>query len=283
MTSSLTRRQFLASSAVLAAWARLSAADADPFGGFILGVQSYTFRNFDLEQALKRTQDLGLNYAEFYRKHIPTDSSPENLRGILALCAEYKVKPVSFGVEKFTKDHDKNKKLFDFAQAIGIKFVSADPDPDSFDSLDKLCEETKIAIAIHPHGPSGKGLHRWYSPTKILEAVKNHNPLIGTCLDTGHLIRTAQLGEKLDPAEQIKIMGARNFGLHLKDHDNKRRTDVPFGSPDGVLDVAGVLKALREVNFKGYLAIEYEANPADPSPDMKKCVAYVKDAVKKLG
>jgi sugar phosphate isomerase/epimerase len=269
MSSSLSRRQFLASSVALAATTQLHAADADPFGGFIFGIQSYTFRQFNLEQALKRMKECGVQYAEFFRNHIPTDSSPDKLKGILALCTEYKVKPVSFGVEKFTKDHDKNQKLFEFAQAIGI--------------LDKLCEKTGIAIAIHPHGPSGKGLHRWYSPTKILEAVKNHNPLIGTCLDTGHLIRTAQVGEKLDPVEQIKIMGARNFGLHLKDHDNKRKTDVVFGSPEGVLDVLGVLKALREVKFKGYIAIEYEANPSDPSADVQKCVAYVQDAVKKLG
>lgn len=283
MTSSLSRRQFLASSVALAAATRLHSADADPFGGFIFGIQSYTFRQFNLEQALKRMKECGVQYAEFFRNHIPTDSSPDKLKGILALCTEYNVKPVAFGVEKFTKDHDKNQKLFDFAQAIGIKYMSADPDPDSFDSLDKLCEKTGIAIAIHPHGPSGKGLHRWYSPTKILEAVKNHNPLIGTCLDTGHLIRTQQVGEKLDPVEQIKIMGARNFGLHLKDHDNKRKTDVVFGSPYGVLDVPGVLKALREVKFKGYIAIEYEANPSDPSADVQKCVAYVQDAVKKLG
>ena len=108
----------------------------------------------------------------------------------------------------------------------------------------------------------------------ILKAVKDHHKLIGTCLDTGHLIRMAQLGEKLDPAEQVKVMGDRNFGMHLKDHDNKRKTDVVFGDPAGVLDVAAVLKALREVKFKGPISIEYEANPNDPSPDMKKCVAY---------
>ena len=62
-----------------------------------------------------------------------------------------------------------------------------------------------------------------------MKAVKDHNELIGTCLDTGHLIRMAQLGEKLDPAEQVKVMGDRNFGMHLKDHDNKRKTDVVFG------------------------------------------------------
>src|SRR5262249_51620146 len=160
--------------------------------------------------------------------------------------------------------------------------LSADPEPDSFDSLDKLCDEYKIAIAIHPHGPQGKNLHRWYSAEVILEAVKNHNVLIGTCLDTGHLIRcdVEPFNKKLDPAEQVRVMGKRNFGMHLKDHDNKKDTDVVYG--EGALDVPAVLKALREVGFKGYISIEYEANPQDPSPDMKACVDVFKESVKKL-
>ncbi len=118
---------------------------------------------------------------------------------------------------------------------------SADPTPDSFDSLDKLCADYKIAIGIHPHGPAGgKNLHRWYSAEVIMEAVKKHHELIGACLDTGHLIRAAQLGKKLDPAEQVRVMGKRNFGMHLKDHDNKKGTDVVYGK--GVLDVPGVLR-----------------------------------------
>ena len=59
-------------------------------------------------------------------------------------------------MQGFTKDHDANKKIFEFGKALGLKAFSADPDPDSFDSLDKLCEEYKIAIAIHPHGPQGE-------------------------------------------------------------------------------------------------------------------------------
>jgi sugar phosphate isomerase/epimerase len=200
------------------------------------------------------------------------------------LCKEYEVTPVGFGVSRFTKDHDANKKLFDLGKAIGLKYLSADPDPDSFDSLDKLCDEYKIAIAIHPHGPSGKkGRHRWWSAEVILKVVKDHHKLIGTCLDTGHLIRMDQLGEKLDPAQQVKVMGERNFAMHLKDHDNKKQTDVPFGDPAGVLNVPAVLKALKEMKFTGHIAIEYEANPNDPSPDMKKCVAHVKEVAGKLG
>ena len=115
------------------------------------------------------------------------------------------------------------------------------------------------------------------------EAVKDHHELIGTCLDTGHLIRAAQLDVKLDPAAEVKTMGARNFGLHLKDHDNQRKTDVVFGDKTGKLDVAAVLKALKGVKFKGYIALEYEANENDPTADVKACLEYLKEQIKKVG
>jgi sugar phosphate isomerase/epimerase len=284
-SAKLDRRTFLA--ATLASGAGFltphSAPAADDFAGFAVGVQSYTFRNFDLEQMLKKTKELGLKSAEFYSKHIPPDSAPEKLKALVALCKEYEVAPLGFGVQRFTKDHDANKRFFEFGKALGVKYLSADPTPDAFDSLDKLCEEYKIAIAIHPHGPAGKGRHQWWSAQIILKAVKDHHKLIGTCLDTGHLIRMEQLGEKLDVVEQIKIMGDRNFALHLKDHDNKKKTDVPFGDPAGVLDVTAVLKQLKAVNFAGHIAIEYEANPGDPAADVKKCVTQLKAAAGKLG
>lgn len=281
---SLSRRSFLAASAAaIAAPAIGRVAQTDLWGGFTVGVQSYTFRNFKLERALKACQDLGLKYAEFYRGHIPTNATSEAIKAYLKQCSDFGVTPVAFGVERFTKDHDANKKLFDFGKALGVKALSADPDPDSLDSLDKLVDEYKIAIAIHPHGPSGKEMHRWRDAEQVMSVVKNHHALIGTCLDTGHLIRSAQMGFNFDLVEQIKIMGERNFGFHLKDHDNKRKTDVPFGDKTGVLNVLAILKALKDVKFKGYIAIEYEANPDDPMADVKVCLDYFKEQAKKLG
>jgi len=278
----LSRREFLQTAALgLAAAPALLAADDkkdDPFGGFTLGVQSYTFREFDLEGALKRTKDLGLHYGEFYQKHCPLNATPEQLKVFQKICKDYDVTPVAWGVQGFGRDHEANKKIFEFAKALGLKNISADPSPDSFDSLDKLCEEYKVPIAIHPHGPG----HRWNTADVILKAVKDHNPLIGTCLDTGHLIRMSQINVKLDPAEEVRKMGARNFGMHLKDHDNKRKTDVIYGKDGGVLDVVAILKALREVKFKGTISIEYEANPKEPTADVKACVEIFKEAVKKL-
>jgi sugar phosphate isomerase/epimerase len=282
----LHRRQFLQTGAAvlgLGALPGLLAAEEkkdNPYGEFTLGVQSYTFRKFKLEPALKRIQELGLHNAEFYQEHIPFTDKPEQLQALLKLCQEYGIKPRAWGVTYgFTKDHDGNRKIFEFGKALGIQMLSASPSKDSFDSLDKLCEEYQIAIGIHPHGPDGRGgLDKWYSAEIIMGAVKDHHPLIGSCLDTGHLIRAAQLGKKLDPAEQVRIMGARNFGMHLKDHDNQRKEDVIFGK--GVLDVAAVLKALRDVKFKGMISIEYEAHADNPSPDVKACLEVVAQAAK---
>jgi sugar phosphate isomerase/epimerase len=285
-TTVVNRRQFVRTCAAIAGAGLTSsltlAEGKKPFGDFIVGAQSYCFRNFDTEQALKRTQELGLNYIEFFQKHAPLNSSPEQIKAVLRMCSDYGVTPIAYGVQHFSKDADANKKIFEFGKALGIKHLSADPDPDSFDSLDKLCEEFKISIAIHPHGPAGGGkLHRWYSAEVIMDAVKNHHPLIGTCLDTGHLIRSEQLGKKLDPAQQVRVMGARNFGLHLKDHDNEKKTDVIYGK--GPLNVVEVLKALKEVAFKGYISIEYEANASNPNPDMAACLAILREAVQKVG
>jgi sugar phosphate isomerase/epimerase len=281
----LDRRRFLRTGTVaglgLAALPALGAADkpADPFGGFKLGAQSYTFRQFNTEQTLQRLKELGLHYVEFYQKHAPLESSPEQIRALLKLCREYAVAPRAWGVHRFTRDDAKNRAVFEFGKALGLKMFSADPDPDSFDSLDKMCAEYQIAIGIHPHGPQGRNrLHRWYSAEVIMKAVKDHHPLIGACLDTGHLIRAAQLGKKLDPAAEIRVMGKRNVGVHLKDHDNQKHTDVVFGK--GVMDLGGILQALRDVKFDGMLSIEYEAHPDHPLPDVRECVAVFRQTVK---
>jgi sugar phosphate isomerase/epimerase len=288
----LSRRAFLRSTAAAAtATAALPAVTEagdpkpkDPFGGFAVGLQSYTLREFkQLDQVLQRIRDLGLHFVEFYSGHVPLNSTEAQIKAVRNLCFEHDITPIAFGVERFTKDHDANRRIFEFARRLGVRYLSADPDPESFDSLDRLVAEFDIRIAIHPHGPVGaKQLHRWFSAERILKAVRDHDRRIGTCLDTGHLIRSAQppFNEKLDPAGQIRAMGARNFGLHLKDHDNETRRDVVYGK--GSLDVLSVLRALREVKFQGYISIEYEANPENPIQDVRACLDVFRETVRKL-
>lgn len=50
----------------------------------------------------------------------------------------------------------------------------------------------------------------------------------------------------------------------------------------GNLDIVTLLKALRDVKFKGLISIEYEANEDEPTADVREDLQAVKDAVKKL-
>jgi sugar phosphate isomerase/epimerase len=289
----MNRRQFLqataASTVATAAVPALTPAAEvrqpanDGFGGFTVGIQSYSYRKFTFERALEQIQKLGVRHVELYREHVPIDATEAQLKAARSLLEKYQIAPVAFGVERFTKDHAANRRLFEFARRLGVRFLTADPDPDSFDSLDRLVVEFGIGIAIHPHGPvrNNKELHRWYSAEEIMKAVRERT-LIGACLDTGHLIRSAQnpFNRQLDPAAQVRHMRSRNFGMHLKDHDNQRRTDVVFGR--GVLNVGNVLRALRDVNFGGYIAIEYEASPENPTEDIRACLDVFREAVRKM-
>lgn len=282
----ISRRGFLVQTSLaagaLATIGRAGLADDADWGGFKVGVQIYTFRKFPLERAIKASGDLGFKYIELSRSHLPPTATPEQITAVLNLCKQSGLTPIAYGVERFTKDIDANRKLFDFAKALGVKMLGADPTRDSFDALDKLVAEYDIAIGIHPHGPGGAKLHQWYSAEIIMDAVKNHHPKIGACLDTGHLIRSAQTPflKKLDPAEQIRIMGSRNFGIHLKDHDNVNKTDVVIGK--GMLNVPEVLKALKEVHFTGGLDIEYEAHPDDPTEDVRQCLDVLRTVTKNV-
>jgi inosose dehydratase len=287
----VSRRQFLAASAAAVilppvidrGLTSARAADAPlSYGPLNVGAQSYSFRAFPFERALKQYQTLGLKYAEFTSNHIPLNSTPAQLEALKKLCSEYGVTPVAYGVQGFKKNSDANRKNFELAKTLGLKYLSADPDPDSFDSLDKLCDEYKIAIAIHPHGPQGRNqMHRWYSAEVILPAVKDHNPLIGTCIDTGHILRCVLLGKNLDPVEQIRTMGARNFGIHLKDFDPTTKKEVIVGK--GALDVPGIVKVLKDLNYKGYVNLEYELNEKNPTADMEQGLKALSAAVQKAG
>jgi sugar phosphate isomerase/epimerase len=178
------------------------------------------------------------------------------------------------GVNPFTSDHEANRRWFEFAKKAGIKNLSADPHEDAFDSLDKLCEEYQIRIAIHNHGPGA----RYDKVADVLNAVRGHHPMIGACADLGHYIRSGE-----DPVRAINLFEGRLFGIHLKDFaEQKEKTEgVIIGQ--GHLDVVGVFKALGKVNFPadGCLALEYEEHPEDPLADVKQCLAVADEAARK--
>jgi inosose dehydratase len=286
MFASLSRRRFLASSVACAGaglvsgvgLGRARAADAkDAWGGFPVGVQSYSLRNFSLEEAIRHLQGMGVHYVELTGKHLPVTATDEELAAAKKLLAGADIKISAHGVNNFSKDHEANKKLFDFAKRAGFKTMSANPKPDkeTFDSLDKLVAEYDIRIAIHNHGP-GALYDKLEGVKKIVEG---RDKRIGACVDCGHYLRSGE-----DPVKCLLELGDRVHGVHLKDEketNTKASANAILGK--GHLDVVGVFKALRQIKFPadGALSLEYEANPMNPIDEMKACLEAVKEAIVK--
>lgn len=285
MKTSLSRRRFLALSTAAAAGATfceipqiLRAANLvaeDGFGGWPVGVQSYSLRNFNTLEAIRHIQGLGLHYAEFYSKHLAVDASADQIAETKKLLAGADVTLNAHGVSSFSKDHEANRKVFAFAKRAGIKNITANPQPDSFDSLDKLVAEYDIRICIHNHGPGAL----FDKISSVLEAVEGHDKRIGACVDTGHFIRSGE-----DPVEAVRKIKDRVFAVHLKDDTHKGDKgshNVVIGKAN--LDVPGIFRALREIKFPadGAISLEYEANPDNPIDDMKQCVAVIRESIAK--
>lgn len=275
-----SRRRFLALSAAAAAgatWFDASRvfADDDPYGGFPMGAQSYSLRKFPVHEAIRHLQGMGLHFVEFFGGHFPMDADQKRRAELNSLLKKADIKISAHGVNSFSKNHAANRRVFEFAKANGIKTITANPQPDSFDSLDKLVAEFKIRIAIHNHGPGAL----YDKISDVTKAVEGHHPLIGACVDTGHFIRS-----KEDPVKAVHELNKRVFALHVKDEEKqeKRSRNVIIGS--GHLDLVGLFKAIKKVGFPadGSLSLEYEANPDNPIDDMKQCLVAAREAIAKL-
>jgi sugar phosphate isomerase/epimerase len=256
--------------AAAGAWALgrgVRAASADDYGPFRMGIQSYSLRNFGFEEALDQTQDLGLKYWESFSAHIPPD--PDQAAAHAKKAAMRGVEVIGFGVVHFGKDADAARKLFEFGKALGIQYLSADPDPDAFDVLDKLVEEYGIAVGIHNHGPG----HRYDTIDVIRKAIRGHHEKIGCCIDTGHFLRSKQ-----DPVEAVEIFDSRIYGVHLKDVKDATTFTV-LGKGD--LKTAVLLKALADREYKYCLALEYEEHPEDPIGEIRECLQAARKALPK--
>ncbi len=235
-----------------------------------MGAQSYSFRNFDLEGAIACLKEVGLAEMEFCSVHFPCDAGFPGFDEVKSMLADAGVTVPCFGVEAFTEDAAANRTKFEFARALGVQVLTADPTPESFDNLDGLCEEYGVKIAIHNHGPGA----RYDKVEDTLEAVEGHSPLIGACIDTGHAIRSGE-----NPVDVARQLGARVLSLHLKDWTFGSKEEI-IG--EGDLDVFGFAQALQDIGFDGPVVMEYEESPDNPAPDMAKGWANWKAAIGEL-
>lgn len=286
MTANPSRRRFLLATAaaagatwfdvprILAASGARSAA-LKMYGGFPMGIQSYSLRGYDAATAVRKTGEMGLHYIEFFASHYPPTTDGAKIAQMNAMLDKADLSISSHGVQGFSKNHAANEAFFQFAKKAGLRNISADPTPDAFDSLDKLVAKYDIRIAIHNHGPGA----RYDKAADVLKAIEGHDKRIGFCADLGHYIRSSE-----DPVKVIHQAKGRLYGIHLKDFAEQKKNTQGVILGKGHLDVAGVFAALKAVKFPadGALSLEYEEHPKNPDAEIKECLAVAAAAAQKV-
>jgi inosose dehydratase len=139
------------------------------------------------------------------------------------------------------------------------------------EDYDKLATALDRVVEI----ADGKGLTATYHPhlSTIVESPEELERImrrtrIGFCPDTAHLAAGGG-----DPAELIRRYGDRIPLIHLKDFRPDPRAFLPLGR--GVLDMADIIAAVREVRYDGWLVVEldsYDGDPRQAAEISKACV-----------
>jgi sugar phosphate isomerase/epimerase len=94
------------------------------------------------------------------------------------------------------------------------------------------------------------------------------------CLDTGWAIDGKQ-----DPVALAKKYRDRLYGVHFKDFVYQRvRKPVDVIIGEGLLDLPAFLAVLKELDYSEPISFEYEGDPGNPIPAVRKCVEAVQKA-----
>jgi sugar phosphate isomerase/epimerase len=282
----ITRRNFVRSSALLAAASTLPGA-RNAFGQLTesggkpspikLGLASYTFRNFPRAQMIAWMKQLNITSLnpKDAKDHLPMDPTAE-----AQALSDYEANGIHLhaaGAIYFQKDEDDDiRSKFEYCKRAGVKvIVAGDPAPATLPRVEKFVKDYDIKIAIHNHGPEDK---IFPSPLDVLKFVKNMDPRMGCCIDVGHCVRAGT-----DVIEAIKAAGPRLFNMHMKDLTSFTSKESQVAVGEGKMPIRAMFQALVQIQYPGWVDLEYEVHGDDPLPGVTESFAYMRGVLAGMG
>ncbi|MBS1788556.1 MAG: sugar phosphate isomerase/epimerase [Acidobacteria bacterium] len=279
--NTISRRNLLKTGALTAAALPLAklegrsavraAAETDRWHGLKIGVATYTFREWPIEETIKGLQRADVKYISIknVKNHVDLSHTPEERKARTKMFRDAGMIPMSVGNVSMRSGEAGIRQAFEFAKEVGVPTIVCAPSLDAIPILDKMVKEFDIKLAIHNHGPEDKGF--FPSPYDVWKAVEKYDKRIGLCIDVGH---TARAG--VDPAEAIVKCRERLYDLHLKDISALGNRNTPIEAGRGILNLTAILSALLKINYQGLAGFEYEKDGKDPLAGLTESLGYTK-------
>jgi sugar phosphate isomerase/epimerase len=268
----LSRRSFLASSAVLP-WALTArAAKSIP-----AGLELYSVRNElkkDPEGTVRAVAQMGYQGVEFYAPYFEwSESQTKQMRKLLD---ELGIRCFSTHNDSSYLSAEKIGRARDMNLILGSKYVvmaSSDPKPgldgwkaiaDALNSAADQLEPSGLKAGYHNH-------QREFTPVenqRPMEIIaKNTKPSIMLQLDVGTCVEAGS-----DPVAWIRANPERIRSLHLKDWspDPEKRYKILFG--EGAAEWKKIFEAAESIGGVEYYLIEQEGSRFSELDTARKCL-----------
>jgi inosose dehydratase len=234
---------------------------------FELGMASFTFKFFNLDQTIEMTKRLGLKKLTLKDFHLPLTSSDAEIAAAVEKVRHAGLELDSCGVV-YMKSEAEVAQAFAYAKKAGMKMIVAGPDPAMLPVAERFAKETDIVVAIHNHGPTDKF---WPAPEDAYKAIAKLDKRVGLCIDIAH---TQRIG--VDPTQQLTKCFDRVLDIHIKDCSESKPSGTTVEIGRGVIDIPRFLREAVRLKYSRTMHFEFEKDQKDPLPGTAESVGYVR-------
>ena len=230
-----------------------------------IGIAGYTFVNYSLDDSIAIMKRLNIRYISVKDFHLPLDSTPEQIKEVLAKYKAAGIEVYTVGVI-YMKTEAEIDRAFDYAKRVGVNMIVGVPTYDLLSYTEKKVKAYDIKMAIHNHGPEDK---LYPAPDDIYNRISNMDKRMGICLDIGHALRAGS-----DLPKAVKDFAPRIFDLHIKDANAAAPDAKAIEVGRGAIDFKPFLDALRSISYSGKCSMEFEKDMKDLVPGLAESVGY---------
>jgi sugar phosphate isomerase/epimerase len=236
-----------------------------------LGLTSYTFRSFSLDDTIKMALRLDLKNISLKNMHMPLESPADDIKKIAEKVRSAGLNLYGAGVI-YMKTPQEVEAAFAYANNAGLQMITGVPNHELLPLSDEQVKKYNVKLAIHNHGP---GDQLYASPADVYEKIKGFDQRIGLCIDIGHVQRIGQ-----DPSIMIVRYKDRLYDMHMKDVNKASADGTPVEIGRGIIDIPKVIKTLQKIKYAGNMAFEFEKDEKDPLPGLAESVGYIRGVIK---
>jgi len=245
--------------------------------GWRLELAPLTFGNFNLFEAIDKTAELGLLYIGGWNLQMVSSEIPnkfdeqltnDELKQVRLKLDAAGVRLLTYHIHLMPSDEAGCRKVFEFGRKMGIETFIAEPPPDVLNTIERLCDEYDINLAISNYDE--KTSPHYGRPQEFLKFCDGRSKRLGAC---GNIASWMHSG--IDPIEAIRMLRDRLIILQVHDLDEptNKGHDVPWGTGAGKVGL--LLEEIHRLGLKPVIfSIEYLHEGSGSMPQIAQSIEF---------